>query len=78
MGLSDTSVGAREVYFRRLSEMAPSERVGIGVALWKAGDSLQRAAIRRNSPDMDEAEISFRVAVTRFGLELARKVYQRP
>jgi Rv0078B-related antitoxin len=75
--LSDTSQGAREVYFRRLAEMTPSERLGIGAALWTAGDSLQRAALRRTHPDADAADINFRVAVTRFGAELARKAYRR-
>ncbi len=77
MTLSDTSPGAREVYFRRLAEMTPSERIGIGAALWAGGDSLQRAATRRMYPDADEAEITFRIAVTRFGAELARKAYRR-
>jgi hypothetical protein len=77
MTLSDTSPGAREVYFRRLAEMTPSERIGVGAALWSAGDSLQRAAARRMYPDADEAEITFRIAVTRFGAELARKAYRR-
>lgn len=77
VALSDTSPKAREVYFRRLREMTPSERLNIGVALWEAGNSLQRAAIRRNHPDADEAEITFRIAETRFGAELARKAYRR-
>jgi hypothetical protein len=77
MTLSDTSPGAREVYFRRLAEMTPSERIDIGAALWEAGDSLQRAATRRVDPDADEAEITFRIAVTRFGAEIARKAYRR-
>ncbi len=77
MALSDTSTTAREVYFRRLAELTPSQRVGVGAALWAAGDSLQRAAARRMYPDADEAEIVFRIAVTRLGAELARKVYRR-
>ena len=75
MTMLDTSPKAREVYFRRLSEMTPSERLGIGAALWRAGDSLQRAAILRAYPHAGDAEISFRIAVTRFGSELARKAY---
>ena len=55
--------------------MTPSERLGIGAALWRAGDSLQRAAMRRTYPNADDAEISYRIAVTRFGAELARKAY---
>jgi len=77
MTLSDTSPGAREVYFRRLAEMTPSERVRIGAALWAAGDSLQRAATRRTYPNADNEEINFRIAVTRYGAELACRVYRR-
>ena len=75
--LSDTSPQAREVYYRRLAEMTPSERVAIGVSLWTAGDSLQRSAMRRQYPDADDNEINFRIAVTRYGEELARKAYKR-
>ena len=53
MMLSDTSPGEREVYFRRLAEMTPSERVAIGAALWAAEEAfapvrsaLERAGIR--------------------------------
>jgi hypothetical protein len=75
--LSDTSEKAREVYFRRLKGMTASERLGLGAALWTAGDSLQRAALRRENLYADEAEITFRIAVSRFGLELARKAYRK-
>jgi Rv0078B-related antitoxin len=75
MALSDTSQRTTEVYFQRLAEMTPSERIGIAVALWNAGDSLQRAATRRTYPEADESEINFRLAVTRFGAQLARKAY---
>jgi hypothetical protein len=74
---SDTSPRASEVYFRRLAEMTPSERLSVGAALWAAGDSLQRAAARRMYPDADDSEINFRVAATRYGLELARRAYGR-
>jgi hypothetical protein len=77
MTLSDTSPRAREVYFRRLAEMTPSERIGIGATLWAAGNSLQRAATRRMYPGADEAEINFRIAATRYGAELARRAYRR-
>jgi hypothetical protein len=77
MALSDTSPQVPEVYVNRLAAMTPSERIGIGVALWKAGDSLRRAVARRNHPKADEAEVVFRIAVTRFGAELARKAYRR-
>jgi hypothetical protein len=74
----DTSPEAREAYFRRLAEMTPSERLCIGAALWRAGDALQRSAVRRMHPEADDAEITFRIAVTRFGAELAGKAYGRP
>jgi len=74
---SDTSPAAARAYFQRLAEMTPCERIDIGVGLWAAADALQRAAARRMYPAADEAEITFRVAVTRFGAELARKAYRR-
>jgi len=77
MDLRDTSERAREVYVRRLAQMTPSERLDIGAALWAAGDSLQRAAARHLYPEASEEEITFRIAVTRFGEALARKAYRR-
>ena len=77
MTLSDTSPRAAEVYFRRLAEMTPSERLNLGAALWAAGDSLQRSAARRMFPDADETEINFRIAVSRYGEELARRAYRK-
>ncbi|HEX4770946.1 MAG TPA: hypothetical protein VH351_08965 [Bryobacteraceae bacterium] len=58
--------------------MTPSERISLGASLWVAGDSVQRAAARRDNPLATEAEIAFRIAVTRFGPELARKAYRKP
>lgn len=55
--------------------MTPSQRVAVGVALWAAGDLLQRSALHNRFPGADDAEITFRIAVTRFGAELARKAY---
>jgi hypothetical protein len=75
--MTDTSPKIEELYRRRLAEMTPQESVAMGVALWEAGDSIQRAALRRQYPEADEAEITYRVAVARFGLELARKAYGR-
>jgi hypothetical protein len=75
--LSDTSDKARDVYFQRLREMTPSERLGLGIALWEAGHELQRAAAHRDYPDADEEEITFQIAVRRFGPELARKACRR-
>ena len=77
VALSDTSEKAREVYFQRLRGMTASERLGLGAALWSAGDSLQRAALRRDNRYADEAEITFRIAASRFGLEVARKPYRK-
>jgi Rv0078B-related antitoxin len=77
MALSDTSPQASEVYYRRLAEMTPSERLSVGAALWAAGDALQRAAVRRDFPDANDEEINFRIAVTRYGADLARKMYRR-
>jgi len=74
---SDTSPEAWRVYCQRLAEMTPSERIDIGLALWQAADDLQRARARRMYPDADEAEITYRVAVVRFGEALARKAYRR-
>jgi hypothetical protein len=75
MALSDTSPEASVVYFQRLAQMTPAERLRLGVALWEAAHSLQWAGARRKHPDADDAEIAFQVAVTRFGAELARAAY---
>ena len=66
-----------EVCFRRLAEMTPSERLCVGAALWKAGDSLQRAAARQMYQEADDAEITFRIAVSRYGEDLARRAYRK-
>ena len=78
MPLTDTSAAAREVYYRRLAEMTPAERVRAGIELWVAGDALQRGALRRRYPEADDSEINFRLAESRYGSALARKVYGRP
>jgi hypothetical protein len=78
MALSDTSPKAREVYFQRLREMTPAQRLDLGAALWEAADALQRAAARHKNPHAHEAEIAFGLAVSRFGSELARKAYRKP
>lgn len=77
MAPCDTSSIARDVYWRRLAEMSPSERIDIGAALWEAGHHFLWARIRRGFPDADEAEIAFRMAEAKFGPELARKIYGR-
>jgi hypothetical protein len=71
----DTSPRAHEVSIQRLAEMTPAERLRLGVRLWQAAYSLQRSAIRRLHPEADEGEIAFKIAVTRFGPELAQKAY---
>jgi Rv0078B-related antitoxin len=77
MPISDTSPAMREAYYRRLAEMTPSERVRIMADLWETGHALQCAGVRQQFPEADENEVIFRVAVARFGEELARKVYGR-
>jgi hypothetical protein len=77
VNLSDTSPKASKFYFERLAALSPGERVRICVGLWEAAQSLQWATTRLKYPDADEAEIAFHVAVTRFGVELARRVYKK-
>lgn len=57
--------------------MTPAERVRIGVSLWQAAYSLQRASILRSHPGIDENEVAFRIAVTRFGPDIARAAWKR-
>lgn len=77
MAPGDTTAKANEIYWRRLAEMTPSERLRIAADLWEAGHKLQLAGMRHSFPDAGEDEILFRIAVTRFGADLARKVYRR-
>ncbi|WP_407674059.1 hypothetical protein [Paludibaculum fermentans] len=77
MAPDDTSAAAREVYFSRLRELSPSERVRIGVQLWEAGNALQWAAARRKYPGASEEELAFQIACLRFGEKLARAAYRR-
>ena len=77
MALSDTSPRARDVYRQQLAHMTPSQRVRIAAELWHAAHSLQRAVELRKNPDADEAEINFKISVSRFGIKLARAAYQR-
>lgn len=73
----DTSPEMQEVYYRRLAELGPAERIRIGVGMWQAAQAMQRAAILREHPQADEDEIRFRMAVSRFGPELARAAWRR-
>lgn len=75
--VNDTSAKSEEMYFLALRQMTPAQRVSLGVALWEAGDATQRAALRRRYPDADESEVLYRLAVSRFGIDVARKVYRR-
>jgi hypothetical protein len=63
------------MYLNLLKEMTVSERLAAGAALWAAGNALQRVALRRQYPIASEDEITFRIAVSRWGPELAEKVY---
>lgn len=74
---TDTSPSARLIHESRMAELTPAERVRIGVDLWRAAWSLQRAAILHRNPAADEAEIAFQIAVSRFGPELARAAFRR-
>ena len=73
----DTSPKIWKVYYRRLSEMTPSERLQNMARLWRAGNELQREGVRRRFPHASDEEVTFQVAVLRFGEELARKAYGR-
>jgi hypothetical protein len=77
MAITDTSPRMREVYYRRLAEMTPSERVRIMADLWETGHALRCAGVRQQFPQADDDEVIFRVAAARFGEELAQKVYGR-
>ncbi|MES1260444.1 MAG: hypothetical protein ABUS49_01820 [Acidobacteriota bacterium] len=77
MVLTDTSAESRRAHARLLAEMTPGQRVCLGAALWQAAESLQRASMRRKNPGAEDAEIAFRIAVTRFGPEIARAAWHR-
>jgi hypothetical protein len=77
MALTDTSPKAQLVYNRMLAGMTPEQRLRVGVALWEAAGSLQRAAILQRNPEASDADIDFEIAVTRFGPELARAAWRR-
>ncbi len=70
----DTSPDARCVYFERLAEMTPSERL----ALMRSGNRMIRgiveAAIRSEHPDISEEELRTRVAVRFYGRETVARV----
>jgi hypothetical protein len=76
VALSDTSPKAEEVYFQRIAEITPAERVQIAIRLWETADSIQRAAVRLRNPGASEFEIAFQIAASRFGEALARRAYR--
>jgi hypothetical protein len=45
MAPSDTGPKAGEVYFRRLAEMSPAERINAGILLWDAGHEPKRSPL---------------------------------
>ncbi len=67
--MTDTSPQMREAYYRRIAEMAPSERVRIVAVLWECGHASQCAGVRQQFPDADEDEVISRAAALRFGEE---------
>lgn len=75
--LRDTSPEAEALYYRRLREMTPAERLQIGANLWEAGHALVEAQVRKQFPDADEQEILFQLCVRRYGREIACKAYGR-
>ena len=77
VNLSDTSETARKIYLRRMKEMSASERLAAVIGLWKAGRSLQTAALRRQHPTASEEEITFLIAASQWGRELAENVYRK-
>lgn len=77
MAPTDTSAESHRVYARSLAEMTPGQRIRLGIALWQAAESLQRASIRLKNPGADNAEIAFRIAVSRFGPDIARAAWHR-
>ncbi len=75
--LSDTSPDARRVYYRRLAQMSPAERVAIAMDLTAAADELLRAAVHRRLPNAEGQEFDYQLLRARYGGALADKVYRR-
>lgn len=73
----DTSEAMRSVYYARLAEVSPGERVRNSVGLWEAANALQRAALLRENPGASESEILYWIAVSRFGEAAAKAAYRR-
>lgn len=77
MSFGDTSQQVQAVYFGRLAEMTPAERVRIGASLWEAAHSLQQSAVRRRIPNATDGEIAFQIAIARLGSNLAHRVWRK-
>lgn len=75
MAERDTDEAIADVYHDRLARMTPERRIDLAAALWFAADSVERAALRRDHPGIDENELTFRLAEKRFGTDLARRAY---
>lgn len=75
MAVADTAESAARIYHDRLSRMTPEGRINLAASLWLAADSVERAAIRRDYPGIDNRELLFRLAEKRFGTCLARQAY---
>jgi putative heme iron utilization protein len=75
MAVADTAESAARIYNGRLSRMTPESRINLAASLWHAADSVERAAIRRDYPGIDDRELLFRLAEKRFGTSLARRAY---
>ena len=75
--LSDTTPKAQRFYYRRLAAMTPAQRLNIGIELTEAADELLRESVRRRFPDARGEEFEYQVLRTRYGRELADRVYRR-
>jgi hypothetical protein len=57
--------------------MTPAERTRIAARLWEAANRTQYAVMRQRDPEATGDEINYRIAVTRFGPELAAKAFRK-
>ena len=75
MPLSDTSPEMQAFYFQGLRQLTPEQRIQRGISLWEAGDAMQRSAIHRDHPGVGDADLRYRLAVLRYGPELADSIF---
>jgi len=73
----DTSPEAERVYYRRLAELTPAQRVQIGLELTGAADDMLRAAIARRFPGASDEEFRYQLVRARYGRELADRMFGR-